>query len=80
MSPYAERQRVRVIDTETKVYSCNTGRCPGTEETTPRTKRLFAYRLGYHPFGNCIIAYSTILINDESHKKIIYFEIFLRII
>nr|DAT50726.1 MAG TPA: hypothetical protein [Bacteriophage sp.] len=27
-----------------------------TEEETPRTKRPFAYRLGYHPFGNCIIS------------------------
>nr|DAX07214.1 MAG TPA: hypothetical protein [Bacteriophage sp.] len=31
-----------------------------TEEETPRTKRPFAYRLGYHPFGNCIISYACI--------------------
>ena len=27
-----------------------------TEEETPRIKRPFAYRLGYYPFGNCIIS------------------------
>ena len=55
-STHAERQRVRVIDTEIKIDSYNPGRCPEYRRRNTGTERPFASRLGYCPFGNCIIA------------------------
>ncbi len=57
-STHAERQRVRVIDTEIKIDSYNSGRCPVYRRRNTGTERPFAYRLGYCPFGNCIISYA----------------------